>query len=539
MDSTRPHSPSALDAANSSTSETGSTESTALANPSRPGRLSRWNPKLSWIDYASIPCTAVFFAAAFPPFNLHGLIWVALLPFWWRLQSLNTIYSSVFYGLMCGYASCLAVTWWLETVTVAGALLLPVWTSLPWVVTALAAVRIRPDSLRGLVVLPLVWTLAEWLRASGYTSFAWCQLAHPLWCDRFLLRLTQLGGSWCLSWLVATVSIGLTALIRNLPDCLRSFGSQSRPSVVWRGGLSFLAVCLPMAGYLAAPALETDIESEGWLTLRVGAVQGNFDLDEKHSSEWEVYLDRYRTLSLEAAQQGAELIVWPESSVIHPLRYWYSVVNRVQEIVDEAGAPILVGAIDGRALYADEDDRGELYNTAVLWRPGDMPRQQTAPCDIGDLPQYSKRHLVPFGETVPFGRHWPFSLLEDVVENAGGGIFEPGRSGTLFEGPKGIRFGVGICFESTLERQMAAYRKAGAQFLVVTTNDAWFRRSPGAEQHFLQSVFRAAENGVPVIRAANTGITALIDHEGTVQQRLPWFETNVLIGDIRIPPSNK
>lgn len=450
---------------------------------------------------------------------------------------MHDTYSRIVFAILVGYCSSLAVIWWLGNVTVIGTLLLAIWTALPWLVAGLATRWMQPVSAAGILFLPLLWVLAEWLRSLGYTSFAWCQLAHPLWKDRSLLQLSAMSGTWGLSWLVGLVNLGMTILTGALPPFSHEWCHQP-----WSPGyrrvmivLAYVGVFFPILGYVQV--YQHQIEPDAtWTTLRIGAVQGNFGLDDKHSTEWEIYLERYRQLSLNAAREGAELIVWPESTVVHPIRYWYSVTNTIQSIVDEAGVPILVGAVDGRNPDAEGEYLQTQYNAALLWSPGAIPPQDQVPCNLDRLPQYNKRHLVPFGETVPFGNYWPFSLLESVVEQAGGGIFEPGTEATLFPGPKGTQLGVAICFESTLESQLAVYRRLGAQFLVIITNDAWFRRSPGPEQHLLQSTFRAAENRCPVVRVANTGITCFIDHRGQITARLPWYEPAYLVHDIQVPP---
>ncbi len=480
--------------------------------------------------------SAVLFVLAFPPFNFRHTIWIAPTAFFVSLENISGRRSQLTYGLFVGYLSCLGVIWWLSTVTIPGTLLLAVWSAAPWIVCAAVVRWLPPISCRGLVGLPLLWTATEWIRAQGYTSFAWCQLAHPFWQEPTLLQVTYWTGTWGLTWLVCTVSLALPLAVRSClshPFLRPNRGGNSGKPIL-RACAALAVLFLPGLGFMAGHTIDKTEAAKETIAIRVAAVQGNFGLDEKHSTEWQVYLERYEQLSLEAAKQGAELIVWPESTVVHPLHYWYSVVNRVQEIVDKAGVPILVGAVDGKNPDPETYQLAEQYNAAVLWRPGDVPLQTQTPCEIDHLPFYAKRHLVPFGETVPFGDTWPFSLIEGVVESAGGGIFEPGKEATLFDGPHDTKFAVAICFESTLEGQIAAYRKQGAQFLVVITNDAWYLQTPGAEQHLLQSSFRAAENQIPVIRAANTGITAFIDHRGQITDRLPWFTDDVLTGDIQI-----
>jgi len=154
------------------------------------------------------------------------------------------------------------------------------------------------------------------------------------------------------------------------------------------------------------------------------------------------------------------------------------------------------------------------FNAAWLLTPGSgRARRQT----------YDKMHLVPFGEYVPFGRVLP--AVRQLARQAGG--FSPGDEVRLLEAD-GARLGVSICFEIVFPEQVAARVRRGANLLVTITNDSWYGRTWAPHQHLRPARFRAAENGRPLVRAAITGISAVIDRRGRVLADSPIDEAMVM-----------
>jgi len=174
------------------------------------------------------------------------------------------------------------------------------------------------------------------------------------------------------------------------------------------------------------------------------------------------------------------------------------------------GVPMLVGSPD-----LGED--GLVYN-AAFFVSGD-----------GEIRgRYEKRHLVPFGEYVPLQAI--FFFLDRLV--VGIGDFGRGRAATVFS-LNGVRFGAMICYEVIFPGEVRDFAKGGAAFLVNITNDAWFGRSGAPYQHLAMGAMRAVENGTYLVRAANTGVTAVIAPTGDILARTEIFTEAVLLGTIR------
>ena len=163
-----------------------------------------------------------------------------------------------------------------------------------------------------------------------------------------------------------------------------------------------------------------------------------------------------------------------------------------------------------------KDGKYQLSNSAVLMSPeGEV------------LSAYDKIHLVPYGEYVPLRRFFPFiGKLVTAV-----GDFVPGREYTVMEMP-GAKIGTLICYETIFPGMVRKFAQKGAGLFVSITNDAWFGRSSAPYQHFSTAVFRAVENRLPVLRAANTGISGFIDAKGRIRIKSDIFVEAVLTDSV-------
>ncbi|MBE7558508.1 apolipoprotein N-acyltransferase [bacterium] len=227
---------------------------------------------------------------------------------------------------------------------------------------------------------------------------------------------------------------------------------------------------------------------------------------------------RLTNQALAALSETPDLIVWPEVAVTDVLRWRPDLRRALHGLVEDAGAPLLFGVLEADTDEADED---EIYNTLYLFSPG------------GGEQRYDKTHLVPWGETIPLGEALPW--LKALVYSRGGGEMAAGRRLTRFQLPDGRVFGCLICFESTLPNLAARLVRGGAQFLVVATNDAWFFDTAALPQHLWAAQARALETRVPVLRAANTGITAGIDCTGRLVGRIPDQIPGTSLVEIALP----
>jgi apolipoprotein N-acyltransferase len=341
---------------------------------------------------------------------------------------------------------------------------------------------------------PLLWVSVEWLRSVGPLAFPWVALGYSQYQRLDLIQVAEVTGMY-----------GLSALIVA--------GNAAIHGVLTRGSASLATRAIPLLLVAALVAGLTVVGAERRAAVlatpptgeaTVGVVQANVDQGGKWDPAFRMAaIERHAALTAEAKAKGAELVIWPETAV--PF-YFQTDGEERRYLVDRAAA-MDVDLVFGAPGFADGDGRLRLFNRAYLLR-----RDGT----VGGV--YDKLRLVPFGEYVPF--QTVFFFVDKIVE--GVGDFRPGTAATVFTVPSG-RFGVLICYEGIfpdLSRQLAA---RGANFLVNITNDAWFGDTAAPHQHLSMVTFRAIENRVPIVRVANTGISAIIDVDGHIRWQTPLF----------------
>jgi apolipoprotein N-acyltransferase len=247
-------------------------------------------------------------------------------------------------------------------------------------------------------------------------------------------------------------------------------------------------------------------------SVRVGLIQGNVPQEEKwDASHAGTILERYLRMSREAAAQGATFIIWPESSTPFLFEHDKAGAQAIRALAQSTNTHILIGSDQFDAVTA-----GRYYNAAFLIRPDGT---------TGEV--YRKIHLVPFGEYVPFKRLLFFAqpLVESVAD------FSPGdQMVTLRVGDR--QASTAICYEVVYPDLIRGFVLAGSELLTTITNDAWYGRSSAPHQHFEQAAMRAIEQGRFLARAANTGISGLVDPYGRVVARSEIFEPAVIVGEV-------
>ena len=341
------------------------------------------------------------------------------------------------------------------------------------------------------------FVIAEWLRGWVFTGFPWLTLGYAQLPGSPLAGYAPMGGVWLVSLAVALVGTLGARLVDALED-------GRRRTVL---GVVAALIALPLGGAVSSRIEWTRAEGA---PIAVSLVQGNVAQDMKFSP---AYREATFALYLEfvAASRG-KLIVLPESAF--PMAHDEvpdDVTARLASTARARGADVLLGL-----FLFDPPPPGErfpqVYNSVVTL--GASPPQA-----------YRKRHLVPFGETIPLQPlvGWLMNrvLSIPIGDQARGADDQPPLA------VAGTRVAVNICYEDAFGDELRA-AAAGAGLLVNVTNDAWYGRSIAARQHNQIAAMRALELGRPMLRATNTGITSAIDHRGSVVAELPWFTRGIL-----------
>ena len=433
-------------------------------------------------------------------------------------------------AVQLGYLMGLVFFWgvfsWLRTVSDLGWFLLPFYLALfpaAWAAFLCAARRGAGDFTRSGANLRLAalgaaaWVALEWARGWGALSFGWNGLGVALHENLAMIQMAQYTGVGGVSFLVALTNLIAVITVRRFWNEARL--RRIRPHWDFSANMALIAAVFAFGvRTLFAPA------SNGGTRLQVAAVQASIPQEQK----WDrVFIekicdqyDRYTELAL-AAYPETQLLLWPEAATPGSLFSSQEMYSRFAR----RGVNFLLGSLLQAPLEAKHD-----YNVAALFAPG------------SDVPQvYEKIHLVPFGEYIPFRRSFP--PFEWIIGDLVPGDFTPGVEYTVLKMERpSLNVGALICFEDTLGDLTRHFVQRGAQLLVNVTNDGWFRDSQASEQHLANAVFRTVENRRPLVRAANTGVTAFIDPLGRILQSFrpdgTPFGEGFLAGSVIIPPAN-
>jgi apolipoprotein N-acyltransferase len=349
---------------------------------------------------------------------------------------------------------------------------------------------------RLLLAWPAAWSLTEWLRGIVLTGLPWIAsgYAHT---DGPLAGYAPVLGVYGLCLIAALIAGALVALLQ-----------RGSPATRWAA----LAVALaPIAlGQMLRPIEWTYPTGD---PLNVKLVQGNIPQDLKFADGGTALaVTRYFELMPDGPAQHSDLVVLPESAFPLPISDLPpSVLEGLQDFTRQQHRALIFGAFI-------EEPREHFYNSAIGLQDDEPPQR------------YSKRHLVPFGEFIPFGFRWFVDLMNIPIGDQ--------ERGALYQPPMqlaGQRIAVNICFEDLFgEEIIAAWHDPALEptLLLNLSNLAWFDGSIALPQHLQISRMRALETGRPLLRATNTGATAIIDPHGRVLAQLPFSQSASLSGRV-------
>lgn len=329
-----------------------------------------------------------------------------------------------------------------------------------------------------------LWVVFEWSSTLSWTGVPWGRLALGQIEYLPVLQSASLFGSYFISFLILTVN-GLLA-----------YALLYRAKAVLCGAL---AAGL-LVGNLTYGLVARAVMSEPTETVEVAVIQGNINSHEKWSGSSLGKMKKiYADLTRQAAAEGAELVLWPETVLPYSLNHRADIKAFLSGLAKECNVTLVVGS-----FYRVEI--GEEYNALYFIDPDGTFREE----------YYAKRHLVPFGEYVPMEELIktlipPLAELSDL-----GGSLTAGKNTVIMESEIGA-LGSLICFDSIYEQLVLDSARDGAELFLVSSNDSWFYDSAAVYQHQAQSQLRAIESGKYFVRSANTGISTVIAPDGALQ----------------------
>ncbi|MBJ6802650.1 apolipoprotein N-acyltransferase [Geomonas propionica] len=455
--------------------------------------------------------SGVLLALSFPLPGVSALAWVAFAPL---LLAADRVSPRLAFrlGFTAGCVAYAGILYWLNvvmmnygklhwTVSVTLYLVLVGYLALYpgavlWLVRRCEASRIPL-----LCSFPLLWVTGEAIRSYVLTGFPWASLGYSQYRTLPLIQISDLTGVYGVSFLIALANV----VVYRIWVSMR----YRKPYPV--RALLLLVLLMAATMVYGVAALTRSDKGE---VRRVLLVQGNIPQDRKWDPAFQdATLKTYERLTREGNPEPGTLVVWPESALPFFLQQEPAFAARVSALAVELKSPLVVGS----PAYELREGRARYLNSAFL-----ISEQG------GIAGRSDKLHLVPFGEYVPLAPLLPF--VNKLV--TGIGDFSPGKQAVVLPSSVG-KLGVLVCFEGIFPEVANAYVEKGAQVLVNITNDAWFGRSSAPYQHLSMTVFRAVENRVPLVRAANTGISSVIDSKGHIRGMTQLFQEATLSGEVR------
>lgn len=459
--------------------------------------------------------SGVLLALAFPKVGFAPAAFVALVPLLIALDG-----ASRRVGFLCGHVTGTVQGFWLlfwvaDVLSLHGGAAFPLALLLtlalavafglfPAAFGALQAHAGLAFGVRSLWLAPFLFVTCEFLREHLLFGFPWVLLGYSQVDFVELIQVASFTAVHGVSFLLATASASLAHAFLNPRPFERRLGFTV-PALLISGALAY------GHGRLQEP-LTADA------SLSVGIIQASIPQDQK----WEQALlqsniEQHLALSREAARRDARVIVWPESAIAYELDLYPEVRKQITDFTAAEGVFLLTGNDD-----RERDSSGKMrsYVGAKLVSP-----------EGAILLRYHKMRLVPFGEYLPVpafvSRILPIGRLVESVSD-----FTPGAKAVTARA-LGVTMGVFICYEAIFPSLVRRFPLNGAQILVNVTNDGWYGTSAAPYQHYAMARFRAVENRRFLVRAANTGISAIVDPFGRELARTHLMEKRALVGDVR------
>ncbi|RKU28612.1 apolipoprotein N-acyltransferase [Candidatus Poribacteria bacterium] len=445
-------------------------------------------------------CSGILLFCSYPNINFYPIAWVALVPLLIGLDKVDNWKSAFIVGYISGllffagllFAIVLLYPYANIFVTILGYVLLAAYTA---VYFGLFSVFVHHLRWKSGILYPLavatVWVSLEWVRGWLFTGFPWGYLGYSQWNNPSGIQIASITGVYGVSFLIIFLNAGIASIIIHRNEWRKELTTVGIPFLI-------TVICIGY-GVLLINRNESTPKTE----VKVGLIPGNIkQIDKWNSQKFPEIYRKYIRLTLKAAQEKPDLIVWPETTVRGQILTgaWTNYHNILSQMMNSNGdIPMIIGATDPDAM-------GDIYNRVIsLSSDGEI------------LGKYAKMHLVPFGEYVPLSDFLP-NFIQFLP-------FEPGKSVEILPITKSgeskgvkdsVKIGTSICFESAFPNHFRKFVKKGANIMGILTNDAWFVGTAFPELHLAMAPLRAVENRIDVFRCANGGYTCTIDKFGRI-----------------------
>lgn len=454
-----------------------------------------------------------FYALTFPPLPLGPGALVFLAP-WFLVLLKSNLQTAVFASFWSGFLYNAVNYYWIYNVMnvgpavliFIGLILLISYFSVYNTIAAAIFVAGRHVKFKGIpifrILFPFFYAGLEMTRSYGDFSFPWSHLGYAFGNQLPLLQALSLIGIF-----------GYTTLIIGSNQAVAEAFIFRKKRLLAAPIIIFALLWIYGTAVLSKPEAQPFYTPTGTDAPKVAIIQPNVPQTAKWSK---AYYDsivektwRLANDSIDWEAGDIDLVVFPETAIPDFLQKRHREKNWIRERIRGTDTRLFIGALDYDRL-GKPPRPVNLYNSGFLFSPGK-----------NDPERYVKTHLVPFSERLPFDDVFPILNYVDV----GQGNFVPGKDRPVFEPYSWSPF---ICYETIYGMEARRSIRDGSRLMVDITNDGWFGKSTAAAQHFNQLRYRAIENGYPIVRCTNTGVSAFVDQYGHVEQKTELFTECVI-----------
>ena len=469
-----------------------------LTFPSEVAAVLEPKPKISRRDYLCAFFGGLAMVFSYPPFPTGLIAYFVLVPLLYALKD-KTPGQHLGLAYLFGLAFNAAALFWTWRVTLPGTVAMILILAFYWAVPFwIFGMQKKLWGSKAYLLLPFLLVGLEYFRTRGELAFPWTNLSYTQSYYTAWLQVLPFTGDTLLSFWIVLLNLVIF------------YGLENSGKKRWLGFAAAIVLWAAPGAY-GARVLE---KAQTKPVMKVALLQGNIDSWSKWDSAYsQNSFDTYRQLAFAAAAQGSDFLVWPETAapcyLLQEPYYLYQVMAMAQVAKKE----MLVGTLAYRNLGPNQY---LYYNAAYHF---DSLGRPSVP--------YCKLHLVPFGETIPFSGN--VRILKDI--HVGQADFTPGDSILLLNSSFGP-YAALICYEVVFPDLVRRFVLKGAGFLVGITNDGWYGRTNGPFQHERMALFRAVENRISFVRAANSGISAAFDPYGRVLAEGALFKKQIVTAEI-------
>jgi len=487
--------------------------------------------------------TAFFLLFSFPLYNVNYLAFIALAPIFFITYTTN-IKKTTLYGITSGFLFyALYLSWMNAYLPIIGV----TFVTLVYggcFVFSLVLINIVSSVFQKyrVILTPFIWIAIEYIRSFGFLGFTFGSIGYTQHNFLRFIQIADIGGEPLVSFIIVLFNASIAELfiyIINNKPFIKEGGTNMRHLLSIR---PFIQIFIPIGIITLSLIYGTFRLNENIPQnpkMKISLIQSLSSPRTKWADEKWNTLKRLMDLSKECYLKNpdTDLIVWTETAIRTSLRpniiYGTPYHNRITRLIKQLKTQFIIGSPDNynikmerhinpenlTSIYPEKGEEDIWTNSAYfLDKDGDI------------VAKYDKMKLTPFGEHFPYGKTFPFlqKILDKFTDSAD---FTPGTDYTVFKNSK-LDFSVVICWEGTYGYFIRKFINNGAQFIINISNDMWTQTKKGHFQHFSLTKFRAIENRIWYARAANDGVTAIINPYGETVNIIPIKKLGYLTADI-------